>query len=734
MGKRNKTKQSSLPEESNNIKQPADAENPAESVEAAADTEAEIADNADAQLAVALEEAEAIKNEITGEAPADEDTPAEEESVAPDGEATAETAEPVKKVNIFKQIEQKLAVFGIPDMLLVRFVAVFFLISGYNLVRLRDDHNPVEKWTEFVPEVSFGLSVVMMAALFVILTVLYKLLPKHYKYSDQVIAIGGVLYFALESLWKVNNFYLSFSYMLVCGVFIYYCWCKIRHKKLFRLIPDWVSFIIVTAAAALVCGFVALTTVAKHKNFGTATHDFGLFVQMYHSLAKNLTAVTTCERDKFLSHFYVHSSYIYYTLVPIYKMFPYEATLLIAQAVLAMGGFIPMFLICKDHKFKGVSLIFMCFAYVFCTGLVGPCYYEFHENAFLPTLLMWLLWAVDKKRYLMFYIFSVLVCLVKEDAPLYVVCIGMYMFFRDKKDRKRGHGLIMAALSGAYMILITNWLTVHGDGQMMTSTRFGLLMIDKDGGFGEIIKNVLTDPAYFFSTFSHEETLPFFLQVMGPLLFLPFFTKKIYRYLLMLPFIIMNMVIGAGYGYAASIGFQYIFGPACLLIYMTIINLDDLGYERKQNLPLAIGSAAMMLTFGMYSYTIGHYISNKNDDGYLVELEAMLDRIPQDASVAGDTFQIPHFADRDEVYIFDNNDIKTETITTYDDQGNPITQEEKSIIDVGKYDYFVVPVGTEFYNEVTPLFARYGIEKVDECRGRVEIYKNPSYVPENGGN
>ena len=112
----------------------------------------------------------------------------------------------------------------------------------------------------------------------------------------------------------------------------------------------------------------------------------------------------------------------------------------------------------------------------------------------------------------------------------------------------------------------------------------------------------------------------------------------------------------------------------------------------------------------------------------------MLDRIPQDASVAGDTFQIPHFADRDEVYIFDNNDIKTETITTYDDQGNPITQEEKSIIDVGKYDYFVVPVGTEFYNEVTPLFARYGIEKVDECRGRVEIYKNPSYVPENGGN
>ena len=88
---------------------------------------------------------------------------------------------------------------------------------------------------------------------------------------------------------------------------------------------------------------------------------------------------------------------------------------------------------------------------------------------------MWLLWAVDGKKYVAFYIFSILVCIVKEDAPLYVVCIGMYMFFENKKNIGRINGIIMAVIAGGYMMFITNWLTENGDGQMMTSTRFGFL-------------------------------------------------------------------------------------------------------------------------------------------------------------------------------------------------------------------------------------------------------------------
>ena len=163
-----------------------------------------------------------------------------------------------------------------------------------------------------------------------------------------------------------------------------------------------------------------MTTIAKHEAFGTTCFDMGIFVQMFHSLAHNLTAVTTCERDMFLSHFHVHASYIFYLLVPFYALLPHEDTLFTAQAILTVSGIIPMFLIAKQRNFKGFTLLFACILYLFSNGLLAPCYYHFHENCFLPTLLLWLLYAVERRNYPLLYIMSVLVCIVKEDAPLYL--------------------------------------------------------------------------------------------------------------------------------------------------------------------------------------------------------------------------------------------------------------------------------------------------------------------------
>ena len=551
-------------------------------------------------------------------------------------ENSPENTEKPKKLTFNDIIKKTISLFesiGIPDMLLVRFIGAFFLISGINIqVQRKDEIWSVSKWTEFVPLINGAVTFLLMIAVIAVLTVLYKFTPPKVRIVDQSFTLASILYFDIVLMWRSNDYNLSYGVMIISVIFIYYTLSKVRQKKLYNKIPWWVCGLIVLAAAVLVTTFIGVFTVCHHKNFGTSTHDFGLFVQMYHSLAENLTAVTTCERDKPLSHFYIHASYIFYLLVPIYKLFPKEETLLIAQAVLSMGGIIPMFLIAKRHKLKGLALIFMGFAYTFCIGLIAPCGYDFHENAFLPTLLMWLLWAVDCKKYVLFYVFSVLVCIVKEDAPLYVICIGMYMFFENKKQIGRMNGLIMTLFAGAYMMFITDWLTKNGDGQMMTSTRFGILMIDQEGGLKEVVKNVLIDPAYFFSLFVKEQTIPFFLQVMLPMLFIPFFTKKIRRFLLIIPFVIMNLVVGSGYGYAANVGYQYIFGPACLLLYMCIINLDDMGQNAKQEIPVLLGTAALVVSLGSISHNIGYYESYQDSKDYYQKLEKMLDEIPKDAT------------------------------------------------------------------------------------------------------
>lgn len=605
---------------------------------------------------------------------------------------------------------------GFPEMLLLRFIAVYFFFSAIDIPGMREKNtDPINNWRDFVPQVDGLKTILLMSATFISLSLLYMILPKKLRFSDQTLSIAAVIYFSWIVLWQTNNFYLSLPVILVAVVFIYYAVGKMRRCTICNRLSWKITAVVVLALSVMVCWFVAITTIYRHRNFGSASHDFGIFVQMYHSLSNNLTAVTTCERNKPLSHFLVHASYIFYALIPVYKLFPKPETLLISQAILAMGGIIPMFLIAKKHKVKGVSLLFLCLTYVFCNGLIGPCYYEFHENAFLPTLLMWLLWAVDNKKYVMFYIMSVLVCIVKEDAPLYVVCIAMYLFFEEKGNVKRVHGLIAALLSGGYMMFITNWLTVHGDGQMMTSTRFGNLMIDPNGGLKEVVKNVLIDPAYFFSLLIHEDTLPFFLQVMVPMLFLPFFTKKIRRYLLMLPFIVMNMVIGAGYGYAANIGFQYIYGPACLLLYMSIVNLDDLGKANKQEIPILMGTAAMLISVGSFSHNLNNLKSYKNNMEYYTELEEMLDSIPDDAVVGCDTFLCPHTSNRDWLYVFDNG---------------AANMDEGTINEPEKYDFVVISSSSELHNAIRDDFFSNGFTVYDEIPGRFTVYVSRDYSAE----
>lgn len=625
-----------------------------------------------------------------------------------------------------RDIKGLLARYDLPQMLLTRCIALYFMLSGFWVIFFRHklNYKPVDNWRDFVTSMTATptyllCSLIFVVAGFVTLSSFSNLLPKQSRVIDQTAAIAGVLYFDAAMLWRVNNFYMTAAVAFVSLVFIYYVLSKLPSRLPFRKISWKVCGAVCLTATVLVTVFIASRTVYRHMIFGTACHDFGLFVQMYHYLSHGIHAYTTCERDTLLSHFNIHSSYIYYVLVPFYKIFPKESTLLIAQAVLAMGGAIPTFFIAKNHKVKGAALILLTFAYVFSISIISPCFYDFHENAFLPTLLMWLLYAIDRKNWKLIWIMTVLVCIVKEDAPLYTVCIGLFIFFEMRDDKKRWQGLTMAGLSGCYMVFITKWLTANGDGSTMTATRFGNLMISPDGGLGEVIRNVLLDPSYFFSLLIHESTLTFFLKVMMPLLFLPFITKKIHRYWLMVPFLIMNLTIGAGYGYAADIDYHYIFGPFCLLLYLTVLNLDDIGPEKQHDLSVLLGSAAMIFFIGLPL----HHLDTKesyllSQDGFRA-VEDALDAIPQDATVAASAFMVSHCADRDQIYLFDYNDTNHE---------NPDRTEDR-LLEPDRYDFFAFGPNSELGLFTSPILESLGWTIYQEVPGRVVIYQSPNYVP-----
>ncbi len=531
---------------------------------------------------------------------------------------------------------------GLPDKLFLRLYAVFFAASALEirLARLRGI-DPIADWKEFVGGVNI-LVVLFFAALgFIILSELFRI----YEDSDSAALIVSSVWFACEAVTKSGSFYFAMGAGAAAAVFSCYALSKTgsRPKISSKLCA---ALIALTAAGAFL--FVGLTSVYKHKAFGTPCFDMGIFVQTFHELKTSFSAVITCERGEPLSHFYVHGSYIFWLFLPIYALFPYAETLLWAQPLFAVAGAIPLWLILKGRGFGNAAKTGFCAVYLLAPALLMPCYFSFHENAFLPALLMWLLYAVDRKNIPLMYIMSALVCIVKEDAPLYVLCICLY-FLSEERSKKRPHGLICAALASVYFVIVMHRLLKYGEGEYMTSSRLGILMDSPDSGMIGIILNVIKDPARFFSLFFTENTLLFVVETLLPLMALPLMSTRLNRYLLVIPYVIMCLVIGSNYRYAADIGFQYIPGPYCLLIYLSAINYENLGKGRRYAL-LSAAIFSLVSIVALASPKIDYIKDYREGKEGFSSSEEVLKAIPEDASVLANTFILPHVAQRKEVY------------------------------------------------------------------------------------
>lgn len=548
---------------------------------------------------------------------------------------------------------------GFPQFLFMRLLWVYFLLSDLMIFYAAGKGVPVlKKWTEFIGLFPFPVILTVYVLLFAGATFLYYAMPKKFRTFtecfDPVMILSSVIVFACAVVFRSGDFNLSVFIGLFALIFVVYGASRIHPETLNRQRSEMFVIVPVVAVTLCILGFVTVTSVVIHKSFATSTFDMGIFSQMFHSMRKNLSAMTTCERGYALSHFRVHGSFILYLLLPVYAVFPSPETLIISQAVIVLSGVIPVYLIGKKRDFKGTSLFFCCMIYVFFLGILSPCYFHFHENAFLPPLLMWLFYAAESKKHILFYIMSFLVCMVKEDATLFVICICLYLVFEVKGKEKRRY-LITGGIVLIYFLAMSAFLQNSGDGDMMMSSRMNTLMTAENQGVFEIMRNILTNPGHTLTVFVHrKEPFVILLQMMIPLLFMPFFTKKTHRLILLIPFFVFNLVFGAAYHYASEIDYHYAFGTSVLLIYLALINISELEKDKKHTVILASGALSVITAFALVSVNISNYENYVKYEDKYQKIEDCLEQIPSDASVASDPHFLPHVAQRDEVYSIDS--------------------------------------------------------------------------------
>ena len=403
---------------------------------------------------------------------------------------------------------------------------------------------------------------------------------------------------------------------------------NISHKVCF--ITACVLFVFTTI-------FFSYYTSLRYQNFYNATFDFGIFAQMFENMATTGAPLTTVERSVEMSHFGVHFSPVFYLLLPGYMIFRSPLYLIWAQAFCVALGVFPVYLICKKLGLSGKVTLAFELIYAFYPCLFNGCFYDFHENKLLTTIILFLFYFILCEKTIPTLCLSLLLLSVKEDAAIYLIVIALYVIISRKKY---GTGTIMLSMAVIYFILAGRVVASLGsEGVMMW--RLSDYFVNGEEGFFSVFKSILFDMGYLIKMMFSADKFPFLIWMFLPLIFTPFLQKQVSSLILLLPIIPINLMQSWQYQY--DIDYQYTYGVAALIIFLSITGIMNLKGRTKQ---IALLMSLIMCATVAVNTLAPKIRNNKyyeNANGAVTEkIEDMLSTIPKDKSVTADHYIMPH--------------------------------------------------------------------------------------------
>lgn len=458
-----------------------------------------------------------------------------------------------------------------------------------------------------------------------------------------VFVLMSVSLFTIEASMKVTDKFIILGFAAAVFLAAMYAY----NAGLEMNISPKVCKALTVCAAVFFTAFLCVVMVLRILVYTAPNFDFGIFCNIYYNLKESFQPLSTCERDKLLSHFAVHFSPVLYLLLPIYYIFPSAMTLEISQVVILLSGAIPIILMMKKYEIDSVTKMFFAIAYLAYPAINYGSIYDFHENCFILPLLLWMFFFYEKGKNIPFFIFAFLVLTVKEEAFAYVFIFAVYILV-SRKDRKKGVALMV--VSAVYFGLAVLYISRFGEGIM--SNRFANLKLPNEGLLG-VVKTVFKTPVLVFNELfrgisSDSGKLVYFIQLFVPLAMLPFMSRKSSRLILICP-VLINLL--SDYYYQCDLGKQYSFGITAFLFYASVMNLAETEKKKRNYLALtsAVVSIVMMLSL-MYPRLVNYSLSYSVNKGSFERITEVLETIPDDASVTASTFFVAKLSQRDVIY------------------------------------------------------------------------------------
>lgn len=435
--------------------------------------------------------------------------------------------------------------------------------------------------------------------------------------------------------------------------------------------------------------YFTIVSFLRYTNFYAGKFDLGNMSQtVWNTLHGNFFMLTDPNGTETVSRLATHADFILVLLAPFYALWSDPRMLLLLQVLITAAGAIFVYLLGTSIiKNKNFALLF-AFLYLLNPSVQRTIIYDFHAVVLATTLLLGTFYFLYKKKYGWFILFGLLAAITKEQVWLTFSFFGIYLFFVDKK-RVFGSILFIVCL-GIFYYLFTYAIPQAAKAQHFAMSYYS----DYGVSPTEIVKNILKAPVKSLATAVEPNRQTFLWQLFSPLILLSFAAPQ---YLLfMLPELFLYLL--SSNNNLHEIYYQY---TATLTPFIFIAAIYGFAYVRKKSTffrekKILIGMFLIGIFFS-YFYSPLPFSNEPNlamftkKQANKAEINAYLDSIPSEYSVASSNSLGSHLANRKDIYTIPNGLDKADLVlfmlndTTAYPSPEAHKAFEQSLVDSGKY-------------------------------------------------
>jgi len=493
--------------------------------------------------------------------------------------------------------------------------------------------------------------------IFIVLLIIQHFI-KSEKFQYALVLINTTLFGFVNVYKQQGNIIFN---VVISAVVVYIFYYILIKKNLFSI--ENLEISPKKSRLLLVIGFVCYViviggiTVVKYLCYKQSIYDTSIFSQMFYYMSKWGLPFTTVERQKLISHLAIHFSLIYYTLLPGFMVFKSVIYLTIAKTLLMASGVFPLYKISKkkglsNHISLILSISYLAFPMLIASNIGDGNGHILNENYFYCALLFWIFYFLEDENFKLFWVFCILTILVKEDAPIILASIGLYLILSKKSNF---HGKVLFIISAVYFIICTKFIMPRFGTEYMIASFYNNFAPDASAALPSILYAFIYKPSYVLQQIFTPAKVIFLLQLLAPLMFLPLLAlKKVQNWALIIP-IVLTSLLCTNPCYIYELASHHNMTPICICFYLTIIVLSEFK-SKKYQIFIVISILLVTSIFSIsYNSVKAKYISYYIENRAAINLtDIALKKIPESASVTADDHFSTKLTNRLNLYLFFN--------------------------------------------------------------------------------